>query len=255
MHRETLIDEKKNKDYVSVALATIVQLIAVPDFSLPACLSALIHSGVVKMDLLVVIRITAAYVYSLVTFGFRIANQPLGTSEFFETSALLIAAFARIRAVAAVSFRSLQTTTATIIEDGADLEIDIRLLQYGDIFKVSPHTTIPTDGNVINGSSEVDESMITGESIPVTKGKGDDVSAGTVNGSGTVTVKLARLLGKNTVTDIVTDIAKMVEEAKNSKPRLQDIADRVASWFVPVVASIAVVVVIVWLAVGFKVRN
>lgn len=251
--------EEKTGACVSIALATIVQLIAVPDFYYPA-ISALVHSGTVEMDMLVVISITAAYLYSVVAFGFRMAGKPLEVGEFFETSTLLItlvllgrlvAAYARVRAVAAVSLRSLQSTNAVIIENGTDREIDARLLQYGDVFKVGPHSVVPTDGVVMNGSSEVDESMLTGESVPVFKKEGSAMIAGTVNGSGTLTARLTRLPGKNTV----TDIAQLVEEAANSKPKLQDVADRVAGWFVPIVTTIAVIIVIVWLAVGFKVRN
>lgn len=250
---------EETKAIISLVLATFVQMIAIPDFYRPA-ISALVHSGAVEMDMLVVISITAAYVYSVVAFGFRMAGKPLEQSEFFETSTLLItlvilgrliAAFARVRAVSTVSLRSLQTATATIVEDGKDQEVDARLLQYGDLFKVEPHSTIPTDGTVVSGSSEVDESMLTGESVPVFKKDGDAVIAGTINGSGALTARLTRLPGKNTV----TDIAQLVEEAANSKPRLQDVADRVASWFVPVVTTVAVIVIVVWLAVGFKVLN
>ncbi|KAL8411321.1 hypothetical protein RB596_000818 [Gaeumannomyces avenae] len=251
---------------VSIALATLVQLVAVPDFYHPA-ISALIHSGSVEMDMLVVISITAAYVYSLVAFGHRVAGTPLETPEFFETSTLLItlvlfgrlvAAFARMRAVAAVSLRSLQAATALLVVDApekgqqpSEVEIDARLLQYGDRFKVLPHSAVPTDGIVVSGASEVDESMLTGEAVPVAKAKHDTVVAGTVNGSGALVVQLTRPPGKNTV----TDIARLVEDAANSKPRIQDVADRVAGWFVPVVTSVAIVVTVVWVLVGLKVRS
>ncbi|XP_044716437.1 e1-E2 ATPase domain-containing protein [Hirsutella rhossiliensis] len=236
-----------------------VALIAVPDFYLPA-ISVLVRSGALEMDMLVVISITAAYTYSVVAFGFLIAGRPLETKAFFETSTLLItlvllgrlvAAYARIRAVAAVSLRSLQSTTAVIVEDGKDVEMDARLLQYGDTLKIGSHTVVPTDATVLSGSSEVDESMMTGESIPIFKKEGDGVIAGTINGSGALTALLTRLPGRNTV----TDIARLVEEAAKSKPRLQDIADRVAGWFVPFVTSVALIVVVVWIVVGLKVRN
>ncbi|GAB0138441.1 hypothetical protein EsDP_00006676 [Epichloe bromicola] len=255
---DKLIDER-TRSIISIILASIVQLIAVPDFYRPA-IGALIHSCTIEMDMLVVVSITAAYAYSVVAFGFLMAGKPLETTEVFETSTLLItlvifgrlvAAFARMRAVEAVSLRSLQSMTATIVESGIEKEIDARLLQYGDLLKVGPHSAIATDGIVISGSSEVDESMLTGESVPVLKKEGDSVIAGTVNGTGTLVAKLTRLPGKNTV----TDIAKLVEEAQNSKPRIQDYADKVASWFVPIVASIAIAVVIVWLIIGFKVRR
>jgi Cu2+-exporting ATPase len=251
--------QEPTRAYISIVLATFVQLIAVPDFYRPA-ISALIYSRSIEMDMLVVISITAAYVYSVVAFGFRMAGKPLETSEFFETSTLLItlvilgrlvAAFARVRAVAAVSLRSLQASTAVIVEKGQDVEIDARLLQYGDKFVVGPHTAVPTDGTVVSGSSEVDESMLTGESVPVFKKDGDSIIAGTINGTGSLVARLTRLPGKNTV----TDIAQLVEEAANSKPRIQDYADRVASWFVPVVTSVAIIVVIVWLIVGLKIRH
>ncbi|KAG8406454.1 hypothetical protein J3458_021286 [Metarhizium acridum] len=254
----TPVDEQTGA-IISIVLATLVQIIAIPDFYRPA-ISALIHSGTIEMDMLVVISITAAYLYSVVAFGFRMAGRPLETSEFFETSTLLItlvilgrfvAAFARIRAVEAVSLRSLQTTAAVIVENNNDRTIDARLLQYGDKLKIGPDSGVPTDGLVLSGQSDVDESMLTGESVPVSKGRGDAVIAGTVNKNGTLIAQLTRLPGKNTV----TDIAKLVEEAQNSKPKLQDYADRVASWFVPVVTSVAIIVVIVWLVVGFKVRK
>ncbi|KHO00451.1 cation transport ATPase [Metarhizium album ARSEF 1941] len=255
---DSLVGERK-RAIVSIILATLVQMIAIPDFYRPA-IGALIHSGTIEMDMLVVISITAAYSYSVVAFGFRMAGAPLETSEFFETSTLLItlvilgrlvAAFARIRAVEAVSVRSLQTTMAVIVENNSDREIDARLLQYGDKLKIGPDSGVPTDGIVLSGLSDVDESMLTGESVPVSKKQGDAVIAGTVNKNGVLIAQLTRLPGKNTV----TDIAQLVEEAQNSKPKIQDYADRVASWFVPVVTSVAIIVVIVWLVVGLKVRN
>ncbi|KAM3530786.1 hypothetical protein NHJ13051_001226 [Beauveria bassiana] len=251
--------KEPTKAIASLVLATFVQAIAIPDFYRPA-LSSLIYNGVVEMDMLVVISITAAYLYSVVAFGFRMAGKPLETAEFFETSTLLItlvifgrlvATFARVRAVQAVSLRSLQASSAVVVEDGQDKNIDARLLQYGDKFKVASHTAVPTDGVVITGSSDVDESMLTGESVPVFKKEGDEVIAGTVNGTGTIVARLTRLPGKNTV----TDIAQLVEDAANSKPPLQDAADRVASWFVPIVTTVAVIVIIVWAVVGLKVRR
>lgn len=250
---------ENTKAIVSLVLAILVQLIAVPEFYRPA-ISALIYSHVLEMDMLVVISITAAFLYSIVGFSFRMAGHPLETSEFFETSTLLItlillgrliAMWARYKAVAAVSLRSLLSNTAVLVDGGKDREIDARLLQYGDSFKVMPHSRVPTDGVVLTGSSEIDESMLTGEPMPVLKQPGDHVIAGTVNGDGVVIARLTRLPGKNTV----TDIAQLVEEASNSKPRLQDLANKVASWFVPVASSAAILSFIVWLVVGMKVRQ
>ncbi|EZF78707.1 copper-translocating P-type ATPase [Trichophyton soudanense CBS 452.61] len=253
---------RRTKAIVSLVLATGVQALAVPEFYKPA-ITSLIYSRVVEMDMLVVISITAAYLYSLVAVGFSLADKPLATPEFFETSTLLItlvlfgrlvAAYARIRAVEAVSTRSLQPATALLLEDtvaGETREIDARLLQFGDKFLVSPHCTIPTDGRVLEGTSEVDESMLTGESLPVLKKRGAQLIAGTINGSGSLTALLTRLPGKNTV----AEISNLVEEASSHKPRVQDLADKVAGWFVPVVTAAASIVLVVWLLVCLLVRH
>jgi heavy metal translocating P-type ATPase len=156
------------------------------------------------------------------------------------------------QAAESISIRSLQTCTAILVEsEGQDKAIDVRLLQYGDVFKVVPDTQIPTDGTVIAGSSEVDEAMLTGESVPVVKLAGSSVIAGSLNGPGTLTIRLTRLPGDNTI----TTIASMVDEAKLSKPRIQDIADRVASFFVPVVVGLTIVTFIIWVAIGLAVRK
>ncbi|KAJ4325907.1 hypothetical protein N0V84_003293 [Fusarium piperis] len=249
----------KTKGIIGLVLGTLVQIIAIPEFYRPA-ISALWYSRAVEMDMLVVMSITAAYIYSVIAFSFKMAGKPLDEDEFFETSTMLvtlilvgrlIAAFARVQAVAAVSLRSKQNNTAVLVAKEGDREIDARLLQYGDQFKVLPHSRVPTDGFVVSGQTEVDESMLTGESLPVLKKKGDDLIAGTINGDGTVIAQLTRLPGKNTV----TDIAQLVEEAANSKPKIQDLANKVASWFVPTMAVVAAITLVIWVAVGIEVRD
>ncbi|KAF5667317.1 cu2+-exporting atpase [Fusarium heterosporum] len=250
---ENLVD-KSTGGIVSLILGTLVQAIAIPEFYRPA-LAALWYSRTIEMDMLVVISITAAYVYSVVAFSFEMAGKPLDESQFFETSTMLItlillgrliAAFARVQAISAVSLRSKQNNMAVLVETAGDREIDARLLQYGDVFKVLPHSRVPTDGVVISGKTEVDESMLTGETLPIVKQKGSDLIAGTVNGDGTVTAQLTRLPGKNTV----TDIAQLVEEAAKSRPEIQDLAGRVASWFVPAMATVTILVLVIWIACG-----
>ncbi|TVY74304.1 P-type cation-transporting ATPase [Fusarium oxysporum f. sp. cubense] len=255
---ENLVN-KKTEGIISLILGTLVQCIAIPEFYRPA-ISAVWYSRTVEMDMLVVISITAAYVYSVVAFSFEMAGKPLDEGQFFETSTMLItlilvgrliAAFARVQAVSAVSLRSKQNNIAVLVEKEGDREIDVRLLQYGDVFKVLPHSRVPTDGIVLSGKTEVDESMLTGETLPIVKQKGSDLIAGTVNGDGTVTVQLTRLPGKNTV----TDIAQLVEEAAKSKPEIQDLANKVAGWFVPAMATVAVLVLVIWIACGMEVLN
>jgi Cu2+-exporting ATPase len=245
----------------SLALATIVQVFIAGPFY-PKALKALVFSRVVEMDLLIVLSTSAAYIFSVVSFGYLIAGEPLSTGQFFETSTLLVtlimvgrwvAALARQKAVESISIRSLQASNAILVdqESGMEREIDARLLQYGDTFKVLPDTRIPTDGTVITGNSEVDESMLTGESRPVEKYPKSVVIAGSINGPGIMTVRLNRLPGDNTI----CAIAAMVDTARLSKPKLQDLADRVASYFVPVVVALTIVTFVIWVAVGMTVRG
>ncbi|KAF2022389.1 copper-translocating P-t [Aaosphaeria arxii CBS 175.79] len=245
---------------ISLAFATIIQIAIAGPFY-PKALKALVFSRVIEMDLLIVLSTSAAYIFSVIAFGYMVTSNPLSTGEFFETSTLLvtlimvgryIAALSRQKAVESISIRSLQATSATIIDTtGVEKDIDARLLQFGDVFKVSPEHKVPTDGTVIGGTSEVDESMLTGESRPVEKKKGSAVIAGSINGSGALTVRLGRVPGDNTI----STIAGMVDEAKLSKPKVQEIADRVASYFVPVVISITIVVFCIWIAVGIAVQG
>ena len=251
---------RRTIDIVSIILATVVQGIAVPEFYINAVRS-LIFSKIVEMDMLVVISITAAYGYSIVALGLTEAGHSLEEGAFFETSSLLItlvllgrlvAAIARTRAIGAVSLRSLQVETALLLQpDGATAEIDGRLLHLGDTVVVRPHSRVITDGTVISGISAVDESMLTGETVPVTKQKGDPVIAGTINGEGGLHVRLTRLPGANSI----SDIAKSVENALSAKPKMQDLADRIASWFVPIAVGIAVIVFVIWAAIVVAVRR
>ncbi|EHK47677.1 hypothetical protein TRIATDRAFT_291026 [Trichoderma atroviride IMI 206040] len=256
-----LPEKKVAYSSASFALATIVQFVIAGPFY-PKALKALVFSRVIEMDLLIVLSTSAAYIFSVVSFACLIIGTPLLTSQFFETSTLLVtlimvgrwvAALARQRAVESISIRSLQASTAILVdqESGTEREIDARLLQYGDTFKVLPDTRIPTDGTVIKGSSEVDESMLTGESRPVEKYSKSVVIAGSINRSGVLTVRLNRLPSDNTI----CAIAAMVDEAKLLKPKLQDLADRVASYFVPIVVALATITFVIWIAVGMTVRG
>lgn len=244
----------------SLALATIVQFVIAGPFY-PKAIKSLVFSRIIEMDLLIVLSTSAAYIFSVVSFGYLVSGQPLSTGEFFETSTLLVtlimvgryvAALARQKAVESISIRSLQTSTATIVDDaGSEKQIDTRLLQLGDVFRVAPESKVPTDGTVISGHSEIDEAMLTGESVPVEKLSGSVVIAGSINGSGSLTVRLTRLPEHNTI----STIASMVDEAKLSKPKIQEFADQVASYFVPVIIGLTIITFIIWIAVGVAVRN
>lgn len=257
---QTSTRERRKIPYgiASLVLATIVQgAVAGPFY--PQALKSLIYSRVIEMDLLIVLSTTAAYIFSVVAFGYLVADRPLLDASFFETSTLLvtlivfgrwIAAYARHKAVESISVRSLQAARATLSDKSGktDREIDARLLQYGDIFKVVPESKVPTDGTVVSGASEVDESMITGEAHPVEKRAKSTVVAGTINGSGTLLVQLSRLPGDNTI----TTIADLVDGAKMTKPKIQDLADKVAGYFVPAVLVVMIITLGAWLGVGLN---
>ncbi|KAL8802001.1 MAG: hypothetical protein Q9200_006740, partial [Gallowayella weberi] len=236
------------RSVISLGLATCVQAIAIPEFYVGA-LKALIFSKVIEMDMLVVISVTAAYGYSVIAFALVHRGYVLEQGVLLGR---LISVMARVKAFTAVSIKSLQAATALLVnQSGETVDLDARLLQYGDTVLVPPHTKIVTDGEVVDGASDVDESMITGESSPVAKKISDSVVAGTINGPSPLRIRLTRLPGQNSI----TDIAGLVENALGNKPRAHDLANKVAGWFVPAVVGISCIVFAIWVAIGFQVRN
>ena len=246
---------------ISLALATIIQVLIAGPFY-PSALKSLLFTRVIEVDLLIVLSTSAAFIFSVVAFVYLARGTPLSTGEFFETSTLLItlimvgrfiSALARQKATESISIRSLQATTALLVtNDGkGQREIDTRLLQYGDVFKVTPESRVVTDGTVVSGTSEVDESMVTGEAKLVEKQVGSPVVAGSVNGAGSVLVRVTRLPWDNTI----STIAGMVDEARLSKPKTQEIADRVAGYFVPAVIMLTIITFVIWIAIGVAIRK
>lgn len=243
----------------SLALATLVQCIVAGPFY-PKAVKALLFSSMIEMDLLIVISTTTAYVYSVVAFVYETRGEPLSTGSFFQTSTLLVtlimcgrlaSAYARRKAVDSISVQALQPSTAVLSEGTKDRLIDVREFQYGDLFKVLPDSIVPTDGIAVSGETEIDESMITGEAVPVPKFSGSQIVAGSVNGPGPILARLTKLPIDNTI----SRIASMVDEAKLSKPRVQETADRVASYFVPCILALTLVVFSIWIAIGIAVRD
>ena len=247
---------------ISVGLATVVQIVVAGPFY-GRSLKALLFARMIEMDLLVVLSTTTAYVYSVIAYSYLAAGKPLSTGQFFETSTLLVtlimvgrtvSAFARQKAVESISIGSLQALTALLIDPKTQQEqeeIDSRLLQYGDIFKVKSDLSIVTDGIVTAGQTEVDESMVNGEAHLVLKKPGMSVVAGSINHSGTITVRLTHLPSENTI----TTIQSMVDEAKFSHAKIQKIADLVASYFVPIIVGITILIFVIWVGVGKAVRH
>jgi len=205
-----------------------------------------------NMDTLVAIGTSAAYFYSLAaTFVPALAGQPV----FFETSALLIAfvslgklleARAKGRTGDAIKkLMGLAARTARIVRGGGEVDVPAESVVPGDIVIVRPGEKVPVDGVVIEGGSAVDESMLTGESIPVEKNPGDTVIGATMNTLGAFRFRATRV-GRDTA---LAQIVRLVEEAQGSKAPVQRFADRISAVFVPAVVGVAVATFLVWLLV------
>ena len=208
------------------------------------------------MNSLVMLGSSAAYLYSLLALLVP-SIFPEGTATtYFEAAGVIITlillgryleAIAKGRTSEAIKkLMQLQAKTARVLRDGEEVDIPIEAVIIGDIVSVRPGERIPVDGVVKGGSSFVDESMITGEPVPVAKQEGAEVVGGTVNRTGAFTFEATRV-GADTV---LSQIIKMVEEAQSAKPPIQRLADKIASIFVPIVLVAAVVTFGVWLFFG-----
>jgi len=201
-----------------------------------------------NMDVLVAMGSSIAYFYSISVLIF----PSFGEHVYFETSAVIITLIklgkmleARTKGKTGGAIRKLiglQPKTATILENGEEKEISLTSVKTGDIVIVRPGEKIPVDGTVLEGESSVDESMLSGEPLPVDKHENDPVVGGTINGEGLVKFKATRV-GKETA---LAQIIKLVQEAQGSKAPIQAIADRMAAVFVPVVIGIALITFGLW---------
>lgn len=259
-----LPEHEKEYSTASFVLATIIQVFVAGQFYPKAFRTVLVEKSI-NMGLLVVLSTTATYIVSVISFIQQLYGQVQTIGVYFETSALLVTlimvgrlvnGFASKRATEMMSLKSPQASTARIMQDTKNRqadpkEIDVRILQYGDVFIVNPQSLIVTDGVVICGTSDVDESLLTGEVDWIGKTPGSTVIAGSINRSGTLLVRLTRLPGSNTI----DDVAGMVEQVNQTKPDIQDIADRFAKYFVPAIAMIALGTLILWTVLGIRTRH
>ena len=234
--------------WMNLILATIVQFTAGLAFYRGAW-SAL-KSKSSNMDVLVALGTSAAWGYSLLAFfGF------LGDSHdvFFETSAWLITFIrlgkymeARARGKAGEALKKLlhlQADKARLLtEDGTEKEVPASVIRVGDQVVVRPGEVIPVDGEIIDGASNIDEAMVTGESLPVSKQAGDQVTGATINKSGKLVVRATRV-GEET---LLSQIVKMVRDAQGDKAPIQRFADAVSEWFVPTVIILSLITFVIW---------
>lgn len=232
---------------ILLLLATPVQFVVGHRFYRGAFLS--LKAKTANMDTLIAVGTSAAYFYSLIVVLFPTIFEG---EVFFETAAIIITFIifgkwleAKTKGKASESIKKLmglQPKTATVIRNGQEMQIPIDNVKEGDIVVVKPGQKIPVDGIVTEGFSSVDESMITGESIPVEKKKGDVVIGATINKHGSFKFKATKV-GKDTA---LNQIIKLVEEAQGSKAPIQRLADKVSGYFVPAVITIAVISFLSW---------
>lgn len=209
-----------------------------------------------EMNALVVLGSTAAWGYSVVA-TFAPSILPEGTANvYYEASAVIITlillgrfleAKAKGRTSEAIKrLMGLQAKSARVERDGAIVETPLDAVRTGDVIQVRPGDKVPVDGVVLGGSSFVDESMISGEPVPVAKGEGDEVVGGTINKTGAFTYRATKV-GADT---LLAQIIRMVETAQGSKLPIQALVDKVTAWFVPAVMVAAAVTFLVWLVFG-----
>ena len=212
--------------------------------------------GAPDMNSLVALGTSAAYLFSMFVLLMPGILPPEARAVYFEAAAVIVVliligrwmeARAKGKTGAAIhALIRLQPKTANVLRDGKTLAVPVEALSVNDLVLLHPGERVPVDGIVLEGESDIDESMLTGEPIPVHKGQGDVVSGGTINGNGSITFK-ATHVGSDTV---LAGIVRMVQQAQGAKLPIQAVVDRVTLWFVPAILLIAAITVVAWIAFG-----
>ena len=232
--------------WIQLALATPVQAVLGYPFYKNSY-KALAKNGRANMDVLIALGSSTAYVYSVAVLANVVAGE-----VYFDTAALILVFItlgnyleARSKGRAGEALRRLlemEAETATVVDDGEELEVPVEDVEVGDRMKVRPGEKIPTDGVVVEGGSAVDESMVTGESVPVEKSEGDEVVGSTVNENGVLVVEATKV-GEDTA---LQQIVRTVKDAQSRQPEIQNVADRISAYFVPAVIVNAVLWGFLW---------
>jgi Cu+-exporting ATPase len=243
-------------NWLFLALATPVQFYVGWDYYVGGIKS--LRNGSANMDVLVAMGSSAAYFYSTAVLAAHafFNTAVLGQHVYFETSAVIITlivlgklleARAKGRTSEAIKkLMDLRARTARVVRGGEEIDVPVEEVVTGDVVIVRPGEKIPVDGVVVSGHSAVDESMITGESLPVEKAAGDAVTGATMNKQGLLKVEATKV-GRETA---LAQIIRLVEQAQGSRAPIQRLADRVAAYFVPFVIGVAVVTFAVWMLSG-----
>lgn len=242
--------------FALVQIALVVPAIAAGYRFYAVGFKAILHRSP-NMDSLIAMGTSAAVIYSLYgTAGIAAGEFKMVDNLYFETAGIIITLILLGKTLEAISkgktsesikkLIGLRPKTATVSQNGAEMEIPIEEVEVGDIVLVRPGQIIPVDGEIVSGRTSIDESMISGESIPVEKGPGDAVIGASINKNGSISFRATRV-GADTV---LSRIIKLVEDAQGSKAPIAAMADVVSGYFVPIVFAIAVVSAGAWLLAG-----
>ena len=235
-------------------LCAAIMYFAGKHFYIGAWKSLVNHTA--NMDTLIALGTGTAWIYSMIVVFFPMALPEMARHVYFEATAMIIGLInlglalevkARGKTSEAIKrLIGLQAKTARVVRDNKEIDIAIEQVLLNDIVRVRPGEKVPVDGVVTQGNTSIDESMLTGEPMPVVKAQGDEIVAGTLNKSGSILFKATRV-GKDTA---IAQIINMVKRAQNSKPPIGRLADIISAYFVPVVMIISIVSALVWLNFG-----
>jgi P-type Cu+ transporter len=242
--------------YALLELALVLPVIAAGYRFYVVGFKAILH-GSPNMDSLIAMGSSAAILYSLYgIFAIAKGDSHAVESLYFETAGIIITLILLGKSLEAVTkgktsesikkLMGLQPKTATVLHEGSEIEIPIEEVEEGDVVMVRPGEKIPVDGEVVSGSTAIDESMLTGESMPVEKAQGDKVFGASINRNGSITFRATKV-GADTV---LARIIKLVEDAQGSKAPIAQLADVVSGYFVPIVFAIALLSAGIWLLLG-----
>ncbi|MBB5319559.1 heavy metal translocating P-type ATPase [Marinobacter oulmenensis] len=250
-----LVSEANQGTWLGLGLLTLVVMMATGGHFYVGAWKAFRHHNA-NMDTLIALGTGTAWVYSMAVSAFPGALPEMARHVYFEASAMIIGLInlgqaLELRAKGKTSeavrrLLDLRAKTARVIREGEEQDIPVEDVQKGDHIRVRPGEKLPVDGVILEGSTRIDESMLTGEPMPVSKGEEDEVSAGTLNTHGSIVYEATRVGSETALAQII----KLVKKAQGSKPAIGRLADRISSVFVPTVILIAIAAALVWYNVG-----
>lgn len=250
-----MVTEANQWTWINLGILTLGVMIVTGGHFYTGAWKAFKHHNA-NMDTLIALGTGTAWLYSIVVASFPDTLPEMARHVYFEASAMIIGLInlgqaLELRAKGKTSeavrrLLDLRAKTARVIRDGEEQDLPVEQVRVGDQIRVRPGEKLPVDGEIAEGSTRIDESMLTGEPMPVSKSEGDEVSAGTLNTHGSIIYKATRVGSETALAQII----RLVKKAQGSKPAIGRLADKISSVFVPTVMLIAVVAALVWYNLG-----